>query len=106
MLVLRQQLAAGHAHALQHGVRLRDKFLPVLALGVGRIGNKNAIVGRIFVGGDVEFACKKIGAVKEILPVVISSGGLFDWRSCKYISVFVQPSPDTQSAASGRLRRE
>jgi len=37
---------------LQHGVRLRDNFFPVLALGVGRIGDKHAVVGRIFVGGE------------------------------------------------------
>jgi len=71
VLVLHQQFAAGDARALQHGVRLRDNFFPVLALGVGRIGDKHAVVGRIFVGGDVEFASKKSALYMNSLPVVI-----------------------------------
>ena len=34
VFVLREQLAASHARALQHGIGLRDDFLPVLALGL------------------------------------------------------------------------
>ncbi len=75
VLILCQQLAAGHACQLQHCVRLRDEFLPVFPLSVGRVGDKDAIVGRIFVAGDIEFAGKEIGAVKEIL-----AGSDFDGR--------------------------
>ena len=67
MFVLCQQFAAGHAHALQHGVGLRDDFFPIFALGVVSVGNEDAIVRRILIGGDVEFAGKEVGAVKEIL---------------------------------------
>src|ERR1039458_5684518 len=66
VLVLRQELAAGHARVLQDGVQLGDNFLPILALGMGRVGDKNAIVGCLFIGGDVEFAGKEVGAVKKI----------------------------------------
>ena len=62
MFVLREQLAAGHARILQHGVRLRDEFLPAVTLGIGRISDKDPIVGRIFIGGDVELAVKELGA--------------------------------------------
>src|ERR1039458_7826097 len=66
VLVLRQELAAGHARLRDAGGRLGDNFLPILALDMGRVGDKNAIVGCVFVGGDVEFAGKEVGAVKKI----------------------------------------
>jgi len=58
VFVLRQQLAAGHARILQHGICLRDEFLPAFALGVGRVGDKDPIVGRVFVGCDVGLPSK------------------------------------------------
>ena len=66
VFVLRQQFAAGYARVLEHGVGLRDDFLPVFALGIGGVSYKDAITGRIFVAGDVEFALEYFRSLKKL----------------------------------------
>ena len=49
LLVLREELPAIDGNALQHGIALRNDFLPVVALEVSGIGNEHAIARRVFI---------------------------------------------------------
>ena len=67
LFILRKQLAAEDGRALQHGVRLRDQFLPCLAIIIPRVGDKHAVARRVLICRDVEFAVINFSTVQKIL---------------------------------------
>jgi len=75
VLVLQKKFAAGYARVLKNSISFGDQLLPVFALGIGCIGNKDAVVRRIFVGRDVELVLKEVGLVEKVL-----AGGDFNGR--------------------------
>ena len=67
LFILRKKLSTVDGRALQHGVRLRDEFFPVLAIIIAGVGDEDAIARRVFVGRDVELAFVDVGARRENL---------------------------------------
>ena len=66
------------ARALQDAVALRNNFLPVGALGIGRVHHEQMEVRRAFVGRDVNLAAENFAAVMKIL-----AAGDFDAAACR-----------------------
>src|SRR6478752_5531909 len=67
LLILRNQLSAEDGCALQNRIRLRNNFLPRVALEVAGISDEHAIAWRILVRRDVHLAVADVGVVKKLL---------------------------------------
>ena len=81
VFVLSEQLAAKDAHALEHGLTLRNNFLPVCPLRTGCVSHKHMVVRSVFVSGDIELSLQHIAAVEKVL-----GGGHFH-RCCPSLQI-------------------
>src|SRR5258708_33367536 len=70
-VLLRKQghLAADESSAIEHGIALRDQLTPLVTRGILEINLKDAPLGRLPVGAQVELVTSEVGVERRVYIV-------------------------------------